>query len=80
MLKEIYEFLGEEEYTHDFNNVKQVTIEDDITHGFYKEALHTIKNKVQPNKNNWTDVFDDIVTKTQLWKEITDSSKFWKYI
>jgi len=45
-MQKIYEFLGEEYYEHDFNNVKQVTEERDDIHGI--PGLHTIRPKVEP--------------------------------
>ncbi len=47
----IYEFLGEKFYRHDFENVKQVTFEDDSVHGI--PNLHTIKSKVRPMPPQW---------------------------
>jgi sulfotransferase len=43
-LQRIYEFLGETPFKHDFDNVEQVTQEDDSLHGYVD--LHTIKRKV----------------------------------
>lgn len=43
-LSGIYEFLGEEQFIHDFNNVEQVTQEDDAVHGY--AGLHTIRPQV----------------------------------
>ncbi len=42
----IYDFLGEEYYEHDFNNVEQSTSENDDIHGI--PGLHTIRSKVEP--------------------------------
>lgn len=49
-MKEIYQFLGEPYYEHNFDNVEQVTSEDDSVHGFVN--LHTIRPRVQPVKND----------------------------
>jgi sulfotransferase len=44
----IYDFWGLSNYAHNFDNVEQVTHEDDRVHGFgTSDALHTIKNKVE---------------------------------
>lgn len=48
-MMEIYEFLGEEWYEHNFNHVEQVTYEDDEVHGYVN--LHKIQNKVVPVRN-----------------------------
>lgn len=53
-MKKIYEFLGEPYFEHDFNNVEQVTKEDDSVHGF--TDLHTIRSKVEPMRPQWPTV------------------------
>jgi sulfotransferase len=47
-LEGIYEFLGHDNYKHDFDNVEQVIHEDDRQHGF--DELHDIRTKVAPVK------------------------------
>jgi sulfotransferase len=42
----IYAFLGEAPFTHDFNNVQQVTWENDAVHGYI--GMHNIRPKVEP--------------------------------
>jgi sulfotransferase len=49
-LKYVYDFLDEEYYKHDFNNVQQYTKENDAEHGF--SDLHTIRPKVEPVKDD----------------------------
>jgi sulfotransferase len=44
-MQEIYQFLGEAPFTHDFQNVKQVTTENDAIYGY--ADLHTIRPKVE---------------------------------
>lgn len=41
----LYNFLGIPEFTHDFENVTQVTFEDDRVHGFV--GLHDIRSRVE---------------------------------
>ncbi len=48
-LKEIYNFLDEQYYEHDFDHVEQITSEDDEVHGFVN--LHKIRNKVESVKS-----------------------------
>ena len=50
-MREVYGFIGEEYYTHDFENVKQVTQENDWVHGI--PDLHRIRNKVEPQPEKW---------------------------
>lgn len=45
-MRALYDFLDEEFYDHDFQNVEQVTQEDDVWHGY--DDLHTIRPKVEP--------------------------------
>jgi len=47
-MRMIYDFLEEDYYEHDFNNVEQVTSEKDEYYGF--DELHTIRPKVEPLK------------------------------
>ena len=50
-LQSMYEFLDEAYYEHDFDNVEQVTQEDDIWHGY--DDLHTIRSKVEKSEAQW---------------------------
>ena len=46
-VNDIYDFIGEKKFAHDFNNVEQYTSEDDI--GIHKiPDLHTISRVVKP--------------------------------
>lgn len=53
-LKKIYEFLGEEHFQHDFENVEQVTKEDDRVRGM--EGLHDIRKKIEPMEPQWPEI------------------------
>jgi len=53
-LNAIYQFLDVEPFEHDFNNVEQVTSEDDSVHGF--KGLHTIRNRVEYRESNWKEI------------------------
>lgn len=44
----IYQYLGLPYFQHDFNDIKQITVEDDSVYGIYGD--HTIKSELQPNK------------------------------
>lgn len=74
-LADIYTFLGEAEFAHDFENVEQVTFEDDFFYG-YKD-LHTIRRQIRPQPPQWPKVFDQTVLNTQQWKDIEEISRFW---
>jgi sulfotransferase len=46
-MKTVYNFIEQSYFHHNFDNVEQVTFEDDI--GVHRiEGLHTIRNKVEP--------------------------------
>jgi sulfotransferase len=45
-MNEIYQFLGMDYYSHDFDNVNRVTEENDLVHGY--PELHKIRSKVSP--------------------------------
>lgn len=68
-LDKIYEFLGETPFKHDFNNIKQVTWEDDTVHGF--KGLHDIRPKVVPIDSQWQKIlgpFAEKYGKMNFWK------------
>ena len=41
-IQSIYNFFGLEQFQHNFNNIPQITVEDDSIHGIYGD--HTIRN------------------------------------
>ncbi len=53
-MEEIYKFLDEKPFKHNFEDVKQVTWEDDSVHGF--KGLHDIRSKVEPIDPQWPKV------------------------
>lgn len=68
-MRKVYEFLGEVYFEHDFDNIVQITKEDDTIYGF--KDLHTIRSKVELMKPQWP---------TVLGKEYEryGSMNFWK--
>lgn len=72
----IYAFLGEVEFAHDFENIEQVTFEDDFFYG-YKD-LHVIRQQIRPQLPQWPKIFDQTVLNTQEWKKIEEISQFWR--
>ena len=75
-LEGIYDFLGETGFVHDFENVEQLTVEDDFFYG-YKD-LHVIRQQVRPQTPQWSKVFDQTVLNTQAWKDVEEMSQFWR--
>jgi sulfotransferase len=55
IMKGIYEFLEEPFFQHDFNNVEQVVVEDDLR-GYGIPDLHKIRSKVEPMKPQWPEI------------------------
>jgi sulfotransferase len=70
VMKDVYEFLGEEPFAHDFDNVEQVTQEDDLVHVW--KNLHKIRKKVEPQAPQWP----SILPKNVADKYAADA-KFW---
>lgn len=70
VMDEIYDFLGEERFDHDFDNVKQVTWEDDSVHGF--KGLHQIRSKIEPMQVQWPKIlgpFAERYGNLNFWKQ-----------
>ncbi len=58
-MKRVYDYLGLPYFQHDFNNIEQVTQEDDDVYGIYGD--HTIKPKLVPTKSNAKEVLGKAV-------------------
>lgn len=58
IMDEIYNTLNIESYEHNFNNVEQVTKENDVIHALDND-LHTIKNKVEPLVDDYVSVLGE---------------------
>lgn len=76
--KTIYEYLGIPHYNHDFDNIQQVTKEDDEVYGSFGD--HTIRTKLEmlPSKANdllGKDVADWIYTNYQWFYDIFKYAK-----
>ena len=53
-MERIYQYLELPYYEHDFDNVQQITKEDDAVYGIYGD--HKIKNKIEPLKMDYKEV------------------------
>lgn len=71
MIDAVYKFLGEDHFKHDFENVQQVTQEDDLVH-VYKD-LHKIRPRVEPQESTWP-----FILPVGYAKELEPSAKFWR--
>lgn len=66
----IYKFIDEPIFKHDFNNVKQTTIENDLEHGI--PELHTIRNQIKPVVSNAKTILGE-----EIWKKY-HNAQFWR--
>jgi sulfotransferase len=69
-MKRLYDFLGEEYFEHDFDNVEQVIHEDDSVHGF--TDLHKIKTKIESKPPQWPKILGDFAEKHEklnFWED-----------
>jgi len=53
-LKKIYNYLELPYFEHDFNNVQQLTFENDVIHGIFGD--HQIKPQVKPIKDDYIEI------------------------
>lgn len=53
MMRNVYSFLNESFFQHDFENVEQVTWEDDTVHGYGPGVLHGIRQSIRPQPAQW---------------------------
>ncbi len=75
ILRDIYDFLGEPEFKHDFDNVQQITEEDDLV-WTYKD-LHKIRPKVEPQKEKtWMKILPEeyagSIKDATFWKKFSE--------
>jgi sulfotransferase len=57
-MQQIYAFLGEPYFEHDFENVQQVTQEDDTVHGY--KGMHDIRPQVRPITSNAREILGPV--------------------
>jgi sulfotransferase len=58
VMQKVYEYLGLPVYEHDFNNVEQITVEDDAVYGMTPD-LHKIQKEVKVLKPDYIDVLGE---------------------
>ena len=75
-MESIYSFLEEESFEHDFNNVEQVTQENDDIHGI--PGLHLIRPVVEPVQVDAKSIIGDIAfnkySNAQFWRPDAESA------
>jgi hypothetical protein len=70
--RKLYEFIGEELFKHDFNNIEQVMRENDAGYG-WGEDLHQIKvGKLLPSISEAKEIIG------QNWVSKLHDTEFWK--
>ena len=70
--KKLYDFIGEEYYQHDFDNIEQKIRENDAGYGWGND-LHEIKSgKLQPAKS------DASIIIGKSWSDKLHNTEFWK--
>ncbi len=74
IMDEVYDILNLERYNHNFNNIEQTTKENDVIHAL-DNNLHTIRNKVEPLKDNYIEIIgqeacDRIDTEYEWYQKI----------
>jgi sulfotransferase len=50
----VYSYLELPLFQHDFDNVEQITVEDDSVYGIYGD--HNIRTKIEPLKENYKEI------------------------
>lgn len=60
-LARIYDYIGEEMFEHKFEDIKQLTQEDDRRFGI--PGLHTVQPKVEPIKEDWSEILGSNLSK-----------------
>lgn len=55
IMDEVYDILEVKRYNHNFNNIEQITKENDVIHALDND-LHTIRNKVEPLIDNYQEI------------------------
>lgn len=70
-MEDIYDFIGESAYIHDFVSVNQSTSENDLVHGF--RGLHKIESVVKERETTW----EKVIPK-ELAKNIEKDATFWR--
>ena len=60
VMKRVYAYMGLPYYEHDFENIPQITKEDDSVYGIYGD--HTIQTKLAKHKHNYNEVLGEQIS------------------
>ena len=70
--KKLYDFIGEDYFEHDFNNIEQVIRENDAGYG-WGENLHELRTgKLEYLKSDAKIILGDV------WPQKLHNTEFWK--
>ena len=53
-MQRVYEYLEEDYFEHDFDNLQKEVVEDDTHFGIY--GSHAVQSKLGPTWKNWKDI------------------------
>ncbi len=70
--KKLYEFVGEDYYQHDFNNIEQTIRENDAGYGWGNDLHEIKKGKLIPATSDATSIIG------QTWYKKLHNTEFWK--
>ena len=70
--KKLYEFIGEDYYQHDFNNIEQTIRENDAGYGWGSDLHEIKKGKLLPATSDASKVIG------QQWTQKLHDTEFWK--
>lgn len=68
-MQKVYTFIGQDYYPHDYNNIVQVTHENDNV--YHIPNLHSIRQKVEPINSRWESVLGrefEHLSKLNYWR------------
>jgi sulfotransferase len=74
VMADIYDFLDEPKYEHNFESIEPIVKEDDYEYNF--PGLHDIRTKVEPVKSMWKEILGDEVgmvyaRDARFWRDLT---------
>jgi sulfotransferase len=76
-MRRVYNYLDIPYYKHNFDNVEQLTHENDVIHGIFGD--HIIRNKVEPYKEDFRDILG-VTNSDRLYEHYNWFFKTFNYI
>lgn len=75
-MRKIYNYLGVDYYQHDFDNIPQITTEDDSVYGIYGD--HVIRTKLEPVPSQAKTILGKDVT-NWIWDNFQWYNQYFRY-